>query len=107
MSDSNIPHLVRSSAGVPNLAGAAGLERLSVEGVQVPPGTTYPLSATGETFVYVLVGRGLAHGQGETLNIAEGDFLSATLKRGESLSLENPNEETLVVLAGGESARYP
>jgi uncharacterized cupin superfamily protein len=89
--------------GVP-LSRKAGLERLGLNLVRLPPGKdSFPLHAHAceEEFVFVLAGRGLLRLGDERFELAHGDFVGFPAG-GPPHHIHNPYEEDLVYLAGGE-----
>lgn len=87
-----------------SLSEAAGMRRVGVHLLRVPPGKEsfiYHLHHGEEEWLFVLSGRGVAEIGDATMEIGPGDFLGfATPSVGHHL--RNPFEEDLVYLAGGE-----
>ena len=83
---------------------AAGLERLGVHLVRLPPGresTEHHYHDADEEFLYVLSGRGIARIGDDSFDIGPGDFMGFPAPS-PAHSLENPFDEDLVYLMGGE-----
>src|SRR6185369_6491069 len=87
-----------------SLSDAAGLSRVGVHVVRVPPGKesfVFHMHHTEEEFIYVLSGRGIAEIGDEEHEVGPGDFMGfPTPSVGHHL--KNPFTEDLVYLAGGE-----
>jgi uncharacterized cupin superfamily protein len=94
----------KSEVHMRSLSDAAGLKRLGVHLLRVPPGKesfVFHTHHTEEEFVYVLEGRGIAEIGDEEFEIGPGDFLGfPTPSVGHHL--RNPFEQDLVYLSGGE-----
>jgi uncharacterized cupin superfamily protein len=97
-----------------SLSRLAGLERVGLNLIRVPPGkeaNIYHAHGVEEEFFYILSGRGVATIDGKEHEIGPGDFMgfpAPSVGHG----LANPSDEDLVYLVGGECskvefARYP
>ncbi len=88
------------------LGAHTGLLRLGVDLLVVPPAKESivdHLHYPGETFAFVLAGRGIARIDGRTFEIGPGDFVG--LPRGcPAHNISNPFGEEFVCLSGGERA---
>ena len=97
-------HLVRAgTATIRSLGATAGMERLYVDETRLAPGehATIPPGKLGaERFVFVVSGRGVIRTSEGSVDVAAGDFVGAS----EPLVIDNPHEETLVYLSGGENS---
>ena len=96
-------HLVRSAevSGIRSLAPITGMERLHFDEVRLGTGERADLGSAGaELFVYVIEGRGVAQSADETVDIAAGDFLSAS----DAVSINNPFAQKLIYVSGGENS---
>jgi uncharacterized cupin superfamily protein len=90
-----------------SLSQSAGLERIGVHFIRVPPGKesfAYHLHHGEEEFLYILSGRGIAEIDGEEHEVAAGDFMGFPTPS-VAHHLRNPFDEELVYLMGGESKR--
>ena len=86
------------------LGTLAGLERIGVHLVHVPPGcdsTQHHYHDADEEFLYVVSGRGIASIGDETFEVGPGDFMGFPAPS-PAHSLSNPFDEDLVYLMGGE-----
>lgn len=88
-----------------SLSQPAGLVRVGVHFVRVPPGKeslVYHLHHGEEEWLYILSGRGIADIDDQEHEVGPGDFMGfATPSVGHTL--RNPFDEDLVYLMGGES----
>jgi uncharacterized cupin superfamily protein len=87
-----------------SLSQMAGLERLGIHLIHVPPGKeslVYHSHQGEEEFLYILSGRGMAEIDGHEHEVGPGDFMGF---RTPSVAhhLRNPFGEELVYLMGGE-----
>ena len=81
-----------------------GLSRIGIHLVRLKPGrhsTQQHYHDADEEFIYILSGRGLAHIGDERHEVGPGDFMGFPAPS-PAHSLENPFEEDLVYLMGGE-----
>ena len=82
----------------------AGLDRIGVTEVRIPPGKesfVYHSHQCEEEFLYILSGRGIAEIDDEEFEVAAGDFMGfPTPSVGHHL--RNPSDADLVYLMGGE-----
>jgi len=81
-----------------------GLSRIGIHLVHLEPGrdsTQQHYHDADEEFIYILSGRGLAHIGDERHEVGPGDFMGFPAPS-PAHSLENPFEEDLVYLMGGE-----
>lgn len=88
-----------------SLSQPAGLQRIGVHFIRVPPGKesfAYHSHQGEEEFLYILSGRGIAEIDGHEYEVGPGDFMGF---RAPSVAhhLRNPFDEELVYLMGGES----
>jgi len=87
-----------------SLSQSAGLERIGVHLVRVPPGKeslVYHSHQGEEEFFYVLSGRGIAEIDGQEHEVGAGDFMGFPTPS-VAHHLRNPFDEELVYLMGGE-----
>lgn len=87
-----------------SLGDAAGLTRIGVLFIRVPPGKeslAYHLHHGEEEFLYVLSGRGIAEIDGQEHEVGPGDFMGFPTPSVAHL-MRNPFDEELVYLSGGE-----
>lgn len=87
-----------------SLGDAAGLERIGVLFIRVPPGKeslAYHLHHGEEEFIYVLSGRGIAEIDGQDHEVGPGDFMGFPTPSVAHL-MRNPFDEDLIYLSGGE-----
>lgn len=85
------------------LSRMAGLRRIAVNRVWLPPGkesACYHLHHREEEWAYVLQGGGIAEVDGAEHAVAAGDFLG--FPPGVAHQVRNPSAEDLVLLVGGE-----
>jgi uncharacterized cupin superfamily protein len=95
------------------LSRAAGLERLGLWSMRVPPGKdsfVYHRHHREEEFLYILSGRAVIELEGEEHEVGPGDFVA--FPPGTAHNLRNPFTEDVRYLSGGEShevdiADYP
>lgn len=90
--------------GSKSLSEVAGLQRLGVHLVRIPPGKesfAYHSHHSEEEFVYVVSGRGVAEINDREVEIGPGDFLGFRTP-GCAHHFRNPFSEDLVCLMGGE-----
>ena len=95
------PNAVRSAK---SLGDAVGLTQLGVHLVTVMPGhdsTEYHRHLYEEEFVYLLSGRGTAQINGQTFEVAAGDFLGFS-RNGVAHGLSNTGTEPMVCLVAGQ-----
>ena len=93
-----------TSGGGKSLSEVAGLQRLGVHLVRIPPGKesfAYHSHHTEEEFVYIVSGRGIAEINDREVEIGPGDFLGFRTP-GCAHHIKNPFGEDLVCLMGGE-----
>jgi uncharacterized cupin superfamily protein len=87
------------------LSVAAGLQRIGVGLIRIPPGKesfVYHSHEGEEEFLYILSGRGIAEIGEEEFEVGPGDFMGfPTPSVGHHM--RNPFEEDLVYLCGGEN----
>lgn len=87
------------------LGSLAGLLRVGVNRLRVPPGKesfVYHFHYREEEWIYVLSGRGIAEVGDEEIEVGTGDFVGFPAPQ-EAHHLRNPSEaEDLVYLSGGE-----
>ena len=86
------------------LGDLAGLTRLGVNWLRVPPGKesfVYHSHHREEEWIYILSGRGVAEINGEESEVAAGDFMGFPASS-VAHHLRNPFDEDLVYLVGGE-----
>jgi uncharacterized cupin superfamily protein len=87
-----------------NLGDRTGLSRLGVHLVRLAPGrasTEHHFHDADEEFIYVLAGRGVAHIGDARYEVGPGDFMGFPAPS-PAHSLENPFEEDLLYIMGGE-----
>lgn len=87
-----------------SLSTRVGLNRIGIHLVCLQPGrdsTQQHYHDADEEFIYILSGRGLAHIGDERHEVGPGDFMGFPAPSA-AHSLENPFEEDLVYLMGGE-----
>lgn len=87
-----------------SLSEAAGLERIGLHIVRVPPGSEsciYHSHTCEEEFIYVLSGRGIAEIDDAEHEVRQGDFMGFATPS-VAHHLRNPFDEDLVYLVGGE-----
>lgn len=92
----------------------AGLRRIGVHVVRIPPGkeaNTYHSHTCEEEFYYIISGRGMAEIDEKETEVGPGDFLGFPAPSAPH-QLRNPFGEDLVYLVGGERkdveiARFP
>ena len=87
-----------------NLGDRAGLGRIGVHLVRLEPGresTQHHFHDADEEFIYVLSGRGVAHIGDARYDVGPGDFMGFPTPS-PAHSLENPYQEDLLYLMGGE-----
>jgi len=95
---------IPSGASAQSLSEAAGLQRLGIHQVRIPPGKesfVYHSHHAEEEFVYVIAGRGIAEINGREVEIGAGDFLGFRTPDC-THHLKNPFDADLVCLMGGE-----
>lgn len=95
---------LQTSAGSKSLSDVAGLQRLGVHLVRIPPGKesfAYHSHHAEEEFVYVISGRGIAEINDREVEVGAGDFLGFRTP-GCAHHFRNPFSEDLVCLMGGE-----
>lgn len=95
---------ISTSEGNKSLSEVAGLQRLGVHLVRIPPGKesfAYHSHHTEEEFVYVVSGRGVAEINDREVEVGPGDFLGFRTP-GCAHHFKNPFSEDLVCLMGGE-----
>lgn len=88
-----------------HMSRLAGLERLGVSKVKIPPGKEsfiYHSHQREEEWIYILSGKGVARIDGEEYEVAAGDFMGFPAP-GVAHHMTNPFAEELVYLMGGES----
>ena len=87
-----------------SLGDAAGLERVGVHLIRVPPGKescVYHTHANEEEWLFILSGRGVAEIDGQEHRVSAGDFMGfPTPSVGHHL--RNEGDDDLVYLVGGE-----
>ena len=86
-----------------SLGDAAGLERIGVHLVRIPPGreaNIYHAHRVEEEFYFIVSGRGQVELDGAVHDVAAGDFIG--LPTNVAHQLRNPSDEDLVYLVGGE-----
>lgn len=87
------------------LGSLAGLSRVGVNRLRVPPGKesfAYHLHYREEEWIYVLSGRGIAEMGNEEIAVGAGDFVGFPTPQA-AHHLRNPSkDEDLVYLSGGE-----
>ncbi len=86
------------------LSRIAGLERIGVTRVRIPPGKesfVYHSHQREEEFLYILSGRGIAEIDDEEFEVSAGDFMGFPTPSA-AHHLRNPFDEDLVYLMGGE-----
>ncbi len=89
------------------LSRVAGLTRIGVSTVRVPPGKesfVYHRHHCEEEFLYVLSGRGVVEIDEEQHEIGAGDFVG--FPAGVAHHLKNTSGEDLVYLSGGENREF-
>lgn len=88
------------------LGSLAGLLRVGVNRLRVPPGKesfAYHFHYREEEWIYVLSGRGIAEVGDQEIEVGAGDFVGFPAPQ-EAHHLRNPSEaEDLVYLSGGEA----
>jgi len=87
------------------LSTLAGLSRVGVSRVQVPPrreSFVYYSHYREEEWIFVISGRGVAEIDGEEFEVGAGDFMGFPAPQ-VALHLRNPDDEDLVYLVGGEN----
>jgi uncharacterized cupin superfamily protein len=90
-----------------SLSQEAGLERIGVHLIRVPPGKesfAYHSHHGEEEFLYILSGRGIAEIDGQEHEVSAGDFMGFPTPS-VAHHLRNPFDEDLVYLSGGERNR--
>ena len=95
---------VSTSEGAKSLSEVAGLQRLGVHQVRIPPGKesfAYHSHHGEEEFVFILSGRGVAEINDREVEVGPGDFLGFRTP-GCAHHLKNPFSEDLVCLMAGE-----
>jgi uncharacterized cupin superfamily protein len=91
-----------------SLSQAAGLERIGVHFIRVPPGkeaNIYHLHHHEEEWWYVLEGRGIVEIDGEEHEVGPGDFMGFPTEPPTPHHLRNGGDTDLVYLVGGERKR--
>ena len=99
------PFNPKSEVHMRSLGDAAGLERLGIHIIRVPPGResfAYHAHYTEEEFVFILSGRGIAEVAGEKTEVGPGDFLGFPTSPPTPHHMHNPFDKDLVYLSGGE-----
>ena len=114
-----MPHLIRAGASEHRfehplnpksetlqkpISRLAGLDRIGVTEVRIPPGKesfVYHSHQREEEFLYILSGRGIAEIDDEEFEVAAGDFMGFPTPS-VAHHLRNPFEADLVYLMGGE-----
>ena len=87
-----------------SLSEMAGMQRVGVHLVKVPPGKEafiYHTHTTEEEFIYILSGRGVAEIDGIRHEVGPGDFMGFPTPSA-AHHLTNPFDDDLVYLMGGE-----
>ena len=87
-----------------SLGDAAGLKRVGVHIVRVPPGkesAIYHTHHAEEEFYFILSGKGIAEVGDDEVEVGPGDFIGLPAPS-VGHHLRNPFDEDLVYLAGGE-----
>ena len=90
-----------------SLSQEAGLERIGVHFIRVPPGQesfVYHSHHGEEEFIYILSGRGIAEIDGQEHEVGAGDFMGFPTPS-VAHHMRNPFDEDLVYLSGGERHR--
>lgn len=88
-----------------HMSRLAGLQRVGVSKVLVPPGKEsfiYHSHELEEEWIYLLSGKGIARIDGEEYEVSAGDFMGFPAP-GVAHHLANPFGEDLVYLMGGEA----
>lgn len=91
-----------------HLSRLAGLQRVGVSKVMVPPGKEsfiYHSHELEEEWIYILEGKGVARIDNQEYEVAAGDFMGFPAP-GIAHHLTNPFEEDLVYLMGGEAGGH-
>lgn len=86
------------------LSALAGLSRVGVSRVRVPPGKesfVYHSHYREEEWIFVISGRGVAEIDGEEFEVGAGDFMGFPAPH-VAHHLRNPGDDDLVYLVGGE-----
>jgi uncharacterized cupin superfamily protein len=94
----------RSEVWMSPVSRIAGMERLGITRVRVPPGKDsfiYHSHQSEEEFIYILSGRGVAEIGDDEIEVGPGDFMGFPTPS-VAHHLTNPFEEDLVYLMGGE-----
>jgi uncharacterized cupin superfamily protein len=87
------------------LSTLAGLSRVGVSRVRVPPGKesfVYHSHYQEEEWIFVISGRGVAEMDGEEFEVGAGDFMGFPAPQ-VAHHMRNPGTENLVYLVGGEN----
>jgi quercetin 2,3-dioxygenase len=87
------------------LSRMAGLERIAVNLVRIPPGkesAVYHVHYREEEWTYVLAGRGVVELDGANQAVGPGDFLGFAPGVAHQVRNPNPSSEDLELLVGGE-----
>jgi len=87
-----------------SLSEIAGLRRIGIHLVRIPPGkeaNLYHAHANEEEFYFILSGRGVAEIDGREHEVGPGDFVGCATPAVPH-QLRNPHDEDLVYLVGGE-----
>jgi uncharacterized cupin superfamily protein len=87
-----------------SLSRLAGLQKVGLNLVRVPPGkeaNIYHTHGVEEEFFYILSGKGIAEIDGKEHAVGPGDFMGFTAPS-VGHGLKNPGAEDLVYLVGGE-----
>ncbi len=87
-----------------SLSDAAGMRRVGVHLIRLPPGKescVYHSHAAEEEFFFIVSGRGVAEIDGEEHEVGPGDFMGFAAPQ-VAHHLKNPFDEELVYLVGGE-----
>lgn len=99
----------KSDVYIKRLSAAAGLARVALSLVRIPPhkeSFIYHRHEHDEEFIYILSGRGRAEIGNDAFDVGPGDFMGFPAPDGPAHHLLNPYEEDLVYLMGGESSGF-
>lgn len=99
------PFNPRSEITGTHMSRLAGLQRVGVSKVMVPPGKEsfiYHSHELEEEWIYILEGKGIARIDEQEYEVTAGDFMGFPAP-GVAHHLRNPFDENLVYLMGGES----
>ena len=90
-----------------SLGDAAGLQRIGVHLVRIPPGreaNIYHAHEVEEEFCFIVSGRGVVELDGDVSEVGPGDFIG--LPTSVAHQLRNPFDDDLVYLVGGERREF-